>query len=135
MPAPEPAPGKDPAGEELAALIGEIRERVRGRHAGGAASGVALADLLPLLHARDAAQAKVAAIGTVNPRAPGILNGVIQGVKRAVARLLDWHVRGQVEFNRTTLASIEAALEALSENNRILADLAAQAAQWRAGWE
>jgi O-antigen chain-terminating methyltransferase len=135
VPAPEPAPGKDPAGEELAALIGEIRERVRGRHAGGAASGVVLADLLPLLHARDAAQAKVAAIGTVNPRAPGILNGAIQGVKRAVARLLDWHVRGQVEFNRTTLASIEAALEALSENNRILADLAAQAAQWRAGWE
>ena len=29
---------------------------------------------MPLVHARDAAQAKIAAIGSVNPRAGGLLN-------------------------------------------------------------
>ena len=31
-----------------------------------------------MVHARDAAQAKIAAIGSVNPRAGGVVNGVIQ---------------------------------------------------------
>ena len=43
---------------------------------------------------------KVAAIGTVNPRSGGLLNAVVQAWKRLVARVLDWHVREQVEFNR-----------------------------------
>jgi O-antigen chain-terminating methyltransferase len=115
-------PEKDPAGEELAAMIAEIRERVRAQYpAGSAASGVALPDLIPLLNARDAAQAKVAAIGSVNPRRRGPLNAAIQLAKRAISRLLDWHVRDQVEFNRASLAAIEAALEALNESNRVLA--------------
>jgi 2-polyprenyl-3-methyl-5-hydroxy-6-metoxy-1,4-benzoquinol methylase len=129
VPAPEAAPGKDPAAEELAALIGEIRQRVRGRNS-GAAGGVVLPDLLPLLHARDAALAKVAAVGSVNPRPAGVWNGAIQRVKRLVSRLLDWHVRGQVEFNRAALAAIEAALEALSESNRVLASLGAHGGGW-----
>jgi SAM-dependent methyltransferase len=130
-------PEPDPA-EELAALIGEIRERVRAGYPESAAGGVNLPDLLPLLHARDSALAKVAAIGSVNPRPPGLLNDAIQSIKRSVARLLGWHVRGQVEFNRTALAAIEAVLEALNENNRVLAQLAEVAApwsQWRAGIE
>ena len=32
---------------------------------------IPLPDLMPVLHARDAAEAKVAAIGTVNPRPAG----------------------------------------------------------------
>ena len=55
---------------------------------------------MPLVHARDAALGKVAAIGTVNPRAGGVVNSLVQGWKRFVARVLDWHVREQVEFNR-----------------------------------
>jgi O-antigen chain-terminating methyltransferase len=105
---------------------------------GRAVSGVALPDLVPLLHARDAAEAKVAAIGAVNPRRPGLLNGVIQFAKRTISRLLEWHVREQVEFNRATLAAIEAALEALNENNRALAQLAdvrGPWAEWRNRWE
>jgi O-antigen chain-terminating methyltransferase len=132
-------PEKDPSAEELAAIIGEIRERVRANHPeGSAAGGVTLPDLVPLLHARDAAEAKVGAIGSVNPRRPGLLNGAIQSVKRAIARLLGWYVRDQVDFNRASLAAIEAALEALNENNRALAHLADMRgpwAEWRNRWE
>ena len=47
-------------------------------------------DLLPLMHARDAAEAKVAAIGTVNPRPPGIEEfnrAVVSRADRAAAGL------------------------------------------------
>jgi SAM-dependent methyltransferase len=115
----------DAKGEELAAVIAEIRERVRARHPNGAAPGdLPLPDLLPLLHARDAADAKVASIGTVNPRAPGLVNSIVQRVKRLVARALDWHVREQVEFNRAVMACVQSTLEALNECNRTMSALA-----------
>jgi O-antigen chain-terminating methyltransferase len=79
---------------------------------------------MPLLHARDAAEAKVAAIGTVNPRAGGPLNWIAQQAKKAIARALDWHVREQVEFNRNVMACVQATLESLEENRRTLASLA-----------
>ena len=74
--------------EELAELLREIRERVRARHpeAGDGAGLTPVADLMPLVHARDAAEAKVAAIGSVNPRPSGPLNALIQVFKRTVAR-------------------------------------------------
>ena len=58
---------------ELIAILREVRERVRARNPETSAGGVdvALPDLLPLVHARDAALGKVAAIGTVNPRPAG----------------------------------------------------------------
>ncbi len=117
--------------EAIAAMVREIRERVRARHPQSAAGGIALPDLTPLLHARDAAEGKVAAIGTVNPRPPGFVNDVIQAVKRLLARLLDWHVREQVEFNRAVLRSLDAVLEALNETNRALAALASTSAAAR----
>ena len=49
-----------------------------------------LPDLMALVHARDAAEAKVAAIGAVNPRAGGPINWLAQQVEeadRARARL------------------------------------------------
>ncbi len=141
---------------ELIAMLQAVRDRVRARHpenhAGG--SDVPLPDLMPVVHARDSALGKVAAIGTVNPRRGGPLNALIQTWKRLVARMLDWHVRDQVEFNRKTVACLDAVIEALSENNRALVELgnrtaAAQAAvqshalddlrdhwvEWRAEWE
>src|SRR5262245_23097163 len=59
--------------QELEAIVREIRDRVHARYTEGEAHGlrVALPDLLPVLHARDAAEAKVASIGSVNPRPPG----------------------------------------------------------------
>ena len=110
----------DAKAEELTAIIREIRERVRQRYPDGQARGlsVALPDLLPILHARDAAEAKVASIGSVNPRAGGPVNAVIQWAKRLVARSLNWFVRDQIEFNRSVLAAVEATLESLNEVNR-----------------
>ena len=149
----------DPKGEELAAVIAEIRQRVRAHHPEGVVAGVSLPDLTPLLHARDAAEAKVASIGTVNPRPPGLKNSVIQAWKRMIARLLDWHVREQVEFNRGVMACVQAAIESLNESNQAIAALGAKLdrageasielrdearelkdirshwAEWRVGWE
>lgn len=119
--------------EELAAAIREARERVRARYPQTAAGPVPvpLADLMPLVHARDAAQAKVAAIGSVNPRRGGPLNSIIQTAKRLAARALDWHVREQVEFNRDVIACVEAAMEALNETNRALVEMGRQIGELR----
>ncbi len=111
----------DPSAQELAVLVRQIRNRVRSRYPTTAPSEsvqIPLADLMPILHARDAAEGKVAAIGTVNPRPPGPLNAAIQLVKRLLARALDWHVREQVEFNRAVLTAFDAILEALNQINR-----------------
>ncbi len=111
--------------EELARIVEEIRDRVRRTHLGGGAAGAAPADLMPLVEARDAAEGKVASIGTVNPRRGGPFNAAVQWAKRMVARTLDWHVREQVEFNRAALGCVQAALEALTEVNRAIAALGA----------
>ncbi len=108
-------------------MIAEIRQRVRSRNPNGDAAGdVPLADLFPLMHARDAAEGKVASIGTVNPRAPGILNALAQRIKRLVARALDWHVREQVEFNRAVMSCVQSTLDALNECNRSMTVLSAR---------
>jgi 2-polyprenyl-3-methyl-5-hydroxy-6-metoxy-1,4-benzoquinol methylase len=135
--------------EELTALVQEIRDRVRARYPGPDGLKhlrITLPDLLPLVHARDAAEAKVASIGTVNPRPGGPLNALAQSIKKMVARALDWHVREQVEFNRNVMAAVEATLGALQETNRALSalglhevpelkDMRSHWVQWRAEWE
>jgi 2-polyprenyl-3-methyl-5-hydroxy-6-metoxy-1,4-benzoquinol methylase len=112
--------------EELTAAIQAVRDRVRARYPENDLGlvGAAAADLNPLLRARDAAEAKVAAIGTVNPRPPGLKNSVAQWFKRKIARALDWHVREQVEFNHASMRCVQASIEALAETNRALAALA-----------
>ena len=120
----------DPKGDELAAVIAEIRQRVRIRNPNGAAIGnIPLADLTPLLHARDAAEGKVASIGSVNPRPPGLINSTIQRFKRLVARALDWHVRDQVVFNRATLACVQSTIEALNDLNHAMLALSARVSE------
>ena len=108
--------------EEITAAIQEVRERARARYPEGALGldGVFVPDLTPLVHARDAAEAKVAAIGTVNPRPPGLKNSIAQFFKKTIARALDWHVREQVEFNRAAIACVHASIEALADNGRAL---------------
>lgn len=124
----DPAPDRE--AEELTAVIRAIQERVRARHPGSAAGpfDIALPDLMEVVHARDAALAKVAAIGSVNPRPPGLVNSLVQRAKRLVARALGWHVRDQVEFNRGVMTCFEAILGALDENNRTVSALAAECA-------
>jgi O-antigen chain-terminating methyltransferase len=110
---------------ELIAILREVRERVRAQSPETSAGpeGLPLPDLMALVHARDSALGKVAAIGTVNPRPGGLANSVVQAWKRLVARVLDWHVREQVEFNRQVLGCVDAAIEALNEDNRALVEL------------
>lgn len=120
----------DPKGEELAAVIAEIRQRVRARNPNGVASGdIPLPDLTPLLHARDATEAKVASIGTVNPRPAGLKNSIVQSLKRSIARALDWHVREQVEFNRGVMACVQAIIEDLNVSKQALSLLAGKLSQ------
>ena len=118
----------DAAGKaaEITEMVRQLREQVRAHHPEGAAgeTGVRVADLMPLVHARDDAQAKVAAIGSVNPRPAGVLNSLVQTLKRWLARALDWHVREQVEFNRAVVDALNSAIEALNETNRALAETA-----------
>ncbi len=112
--------------EELTAAIEDIRQRARARAPEGSLGleGVDAPNLMAMVHARDAAEAKVAAIGTVNPRPPGFKNSIAQWLKRQVARALDWHVREQVEFNRGVMGCVQATLEALNETSRSMAALA-----------
>ncbi len=120
---------------ELSAIVQAVRDRVRARYPapdsgnGNGQIRVPVADLTPVVHARDAAQAKIAAIGSVNPRAGGPVNGAIQFVKKTIARALQWFVRDQVAFNRETVSAIEAVIEALNDHNRALLSLAAHAGQ------
>ena len=112
--------------EELTAAIQEVQQRARSR-----VPNKSTPDLMPLVQARDAAEGKVAAIGTVNPRPPGLKNSIIQRFKRLVSRALDWHVREQVEFNRATMACVQATLEAMGELSRSAADLQKRSGEWR----
>ena len=138
--------------EELTTLLAEVRARVTARYPEGNITAetpdggvsVPLADLMPLVHARDAAQAKMAAIGSVNPRAGGLVNGLIQSVKRLTARSLNWFVRDQVTFNREMLQCVEASIQAINEVNQALAaivvpgqsgDLRTHWNAWRVNWE
>jgi 2-polyprenyl-3-methyl-5-hydroxy-6-metoxy-1,4-benzoquinol methylase len=129
--------------EELTAIIQTVRDRVRARYPqpqngvsdsavsdnashAGPRIRIPIADLLPVVHARDAAQAKIAAIGSVNPRSGGLSNRIIQFVKKTIARSLQWFVRDQITFNREAVSALEAVLEALNDHNRVLISLAAQ---------
>jgi 2-polyprenyl-3-methyl-5-hydroxy-6-metoxy-1,4-benzoquinol methylase len=147
----------DPKGEELAGVIAEIRQRVRARVTNGVGpKDIPLPDLTALLHARDSAEAKVASIGTVNPRRGGLKNAIVQRAKRLVARALDWHVREQVEFNRGVIECVQATIEELNVckqalsllagkmgrdaeellgEARELKDIRAHWIEWRTGWE
>jgi O-antigen chain-terminating methyltransferase len=112
--------------DELTAAIEEIRQRAQARAPQGplGLEGVEAPNLMPVVHARDAAEAKVASIGTVNPRPPGLANSIAQSFKKLIARSLDWHVREQVEFNRAAMSCVQASIEALTDVSRSLAALA-----------
>jgi 2-polyprenyl-3-methyl-5-hydroxy-6-metoxy-1,4-benzoquinol methylase len=106
--------------EELELALKDIRERTLGRYPRGLWHGLELPDFTPVLEARDQVNAKVAAIGRVNPRPGGPINAAIQFVKRNVARALFWFVRDQIDFNHATVRSLDAVLEGLNAINRTL---------------
>lgn len=119
--------------EEVSALVNDVRDRVRERHAREAPElpGFELPELEPLGHARDRADGKVASIGSVNPRRPGLVNNIIQATKKAVARSLNWMLRDQVEFNRAVVAYMDRQIETQVEYNYNLLRVARELAQAR----
>lgn len=122
--------------EQIASVVDEIREKVRSRHEKQVPEvpDFELPALDPLGHSRDAALAKVAAIGTVNPRPPGLVNNAIQGMKRSVARALNWFVRDQVDFNRTAIEFMDRNIEVQMEQNYNLLRVAKGLASMQAHW-
>ena len=124
---------EDLRGEEITELLNAVKQRVRARYPNASVSvdsarpdavRVALPDLMRLVYTRDAAQAKVAAVGSVNPRAGGPLNNLIQGTKRVISRSLSWFVRDQITFNRQVMSFLEATIETFSEMNLSMSSLA-----------
>ena len=105
--------------KQIAATVKEIRDRVRGRYEKNVpeVADFELPSLDDLGYARDAAHGHVASIGQVNPRPPGFANKAVQAFKKLIARLLDWHVRDQVDFNRAAVRYMDTALEVEAEQN------------------
>jgi 2-polyprenyl-3-methyl-5-hydroxy-6-metoxy-1,4-benzoquinol methylase len=107
---------------ELAEKLQAIRERIRQRVERTPPAGARLPSVEPLKEKQRSAEGLAAAIGTVNPRAPGLVNDLLQAVKRSFASLSDWQFRPQREFNRevaeslgqiaTSMEAIQAALAA-----------------------
>lgn len=140
--------------EQIASVVEGIREKVRSRHEKRVAEipDFELPSVDPLGHARDAALGKSAAIGTVNPRRPGLVNNSIQAVKKTVARALNWFVRDQIDFNRMVIDYMDRNIEVQMEQNynilrvaqrlaeveanqRFMEDVVRHWNVWRPAWE
>jgi len=130
--------------EQIAAVVEDIRERVRSRRRKTveALPEFELPSLEPPAQARDAAEGKAASIGTVNPRPHGLLNSAIQSVKRLIARALNWLVRDQIEFNRAVLSYMDRQIAAADQQNQALLTMAGELQDvlrhwnaWRPAWE
>ena len=111
---------------EVAERLGMIREQIRKRLERTVPSAPALPPppVERLQKAAAAARSLAAAIGTVNPRPGGIVNSGVQAVKQALARMLDWHVRPQRDFNQAVAECFlrtAALLEATNQNLQLLA--------------
>ncbi|HSB75892.1 MAG TPA: methionine biosynthesis protein MetW [Terriglobales bacterium] len=113
-------------------VIARIRERVRQRHAGEPELPAPRASLPPSLgpatpgfdfhelHVNLAASnALHAAVGTLNPRRPGLHNQAIQFVKKLMRRSLTWYTRPLHEFHG-------AVTRTLNETTKCLQDLQAR---------
>jgi 2-polyprenyl-3-methyl-5-hydroxy-6-metoxy-1,4-benzoquinol methylase len=84
---------------------------------------IAAPSMKPLREAQLAASNMAEAIGTLNPRRPGLINSFLQVGKKALARALEWQVRPQREFNKAVLEALSKTselLEATNENILVL---------------
>jgi len=111
---------------EIAEVLRGIRERLTRQFARSAPPPpkLNLPPFEPLKEAQAAVSHLAAAIGTVNPRPPGLANDLIQTFKQIIARLLEWRVRPQREFNRTVTDFLARAPEVMEATNRNLVVLA-----------
>jgi 2-polyprenyl-3-methyl-5-hydroxy-6-metoxy-1,4-benzoquinol methylase len=112
--------------DEIYTTVKEIRDRARDRYQKkvSAVADFELPSLDGLGNARDAAEGHVASIGRVNPRPPGLVNNIAQGLKKLVGRALDWHIRDQVDFNRAVVRFMDTVIEVEAEQNSNLVRVA-----------
>jgi len=118
---------------DVAEKLHALRERIARRMARPVfrSPQVNAPSLDSLKAARRAAGSWATAIGTVNPRPPGLINEVIQMGKRSLARILEWIVRPQREFNRAVVESLARTSEVLEGMNQSL--LAIAESFWHSG--
>jgi hypothetical protein len=50
------------------------------------------------------------AVGTINPRPPGLHNDLIQHLKKLMSRTLAWYIRPQREFNSSVVRPLTSSL-------------------------
>ncbi|HWP84049.1 MAG TPA: class I SAM-dependent methyltransferase [Terriglobia bacterium] len=119
---------------ELAEKLRLVREQVRRRVERASEAAPAPPALQPLNGRWQLPESLAEAVGTLNPRPAGLVNGLAQGLKRAMARLSDWQFRPQRAFNRAVLdalANLKESLDAAERNFQALRDSLAQRDQWQ----
>jgi hypothetical protein len=82
-------------------------------------------DFEELRHGTEALDGLNRTVGTINPRAPGWHNELIQLVKNSVARALRWYTHRLHEFNGSATRSLEGIVRALDRLIDIPIDVAA----------
>jgi O-antigen chain-terminating methyltransferase len=104
----------------VAETLAEIRGRVTARLSRTVPEipELALPPLDPLRQARGVAEGWAGAIGVVNPRPPGLLNGLLQGGKQVLGRALRWFAFPQTQFNSGTIAALVRTEEMFADVNR-----------------
>jgi len=111
-------------------IIARIRERVRARHSGEseqpatrfhtstafvAPSAAANYDWQELHTNLAACNALHSAVGTINPRRPGLHNDIIQFAKKVMRRILTWYTRPLHEFHGAVTRTLNETSVALQQ--------------------
>lgn len=106
----------------VAETLAEIRRRVAARLARTVPEipELAVPPLEPLRQARAVAEGWAGSMGVVNPRPPGPLSSLLQGIKKLMARSLRWFAFPQIQFNSGVTAALIRAEEMFADVNRNL---------------
>jgi O-antigen chain-terminating methyltransferase len=113
------------AANDVAEKLRAVRERIQRKveRTAPPLPEVRLPSLDSLRGHQRAARNLAAAIGSVNPRPPGLANDLVQSAKKFAARLLDWQIRPQRDFNRNVAESLVKITEALEQTGETLQQL------------
>jgi len=121
------------AGPEIAQRLRKIREQIlqRLQRKVPQVPDFSPPSLEPLKNAQTSASRLAVAIGTVSPRPPGLANALIQTIQRSLARMLDWQVRPQREFNQAVAQSLAETAAVLEATQKSLESLAQSLEEFR----
>jgi hypothetical protein len=100
-----------PPGDAVAAILNRMQ---KGQFVRETEDGWKLYDFEELRSAAAALDGLNNAIGTVNPRLPGLRNDLIQMAKKSLARAMAWYTRPVHEFNASVSRSLQEIVRALN---------------------